>query len=171
MAAGQPISVMPGRSAAGGYVYIVQFASGAIKVGRTQNPASRLKSHAATARAHGIAVAAQWVSQPIATARQNERLLIDFCKVRFTAVNGGEYFSGAEIGEVIAFAETLDGSEAGKLRMMQVAVLDPKNGRPLVGPKVELRLSEDDLARVEERAKKEGVSRAEMLRRLVVASL
>lgn len=44
-------------------------------------------------------------------------------------------------------------------------------GRPSVGAKVEFRLGEDDIARVDERAKKEGVSRAEMLRRLVVASL
>lgn len=44
-------------------------------------------------------------------------------------------------------------------------------GRPAVGPKVEFRLSEDELARVDGRAKKESVSRAEMLRRLVVASL
>lgn len=44
-------------------------------------------------------------------------------------------------------------------------------GRPAVGPKVEFRLSEDELARVDERVKKEGVSRSEMLRRLVVTSL
>lgn len=44
-------------------------------------------------------------------------------------------------------------------------------GRPQVGPKVETRISEDTLAQVDARAEKEGVSRAEMLRRLVTAAL
>ncbi|TXJ75433.1 hypothetical protein E2C11_23255 [Streptomyces lavendulae] len=44
-------------------------------------------------------------------------------------------------------------------------------GRPEVGPKVETRLARKDLARVDDRAAAEGVSRAEMLRRLILASL
>lgn len=44
-------------------------------------------------------------------------------------------------------------------------------GRPAVGPKVEVRLDPDVLAKVDSRATKEGVKRAEMLRRLIVAGL
>ncbi|WP_043385661.1 hypothetical protein [Streptomyces mutabilis] len=44
-------------------------------------------------------------------------------------------------------------------------------GRPVVGPKVETRLAPETLAKVDERAEKEGVKRAEMLRRLIIASL
>ncbi|GHC40003.1 hypothetical protein GCM10010348_79160 [Streptomyces anthocyanicus] len=44
-------------------------------------------------------------------------------------------------------------------------------GRPAVGPKVEVRLDPDILARVDERAAKEGVKRAEMLRRLIITGL
>jgi hypothetical protein len=44
-------------------------------------------------------------------------------------------------------------------------------GRPTVGPKVEVRLDPETLAKVDERAAKEGVKRAEMLRRLIVAGL
>lgn len=44
-------------------------------------------------------------------------------------------------------------------------------GRPSVGPKVEFRLEEEHLAKVDARAAKEGVKRAEMLRRLVIAGL
>ena len=44
-------------------------------------------------------------------------------------------------------------------------------GRPTVGPKVETRLAEEDIEKVDQRAKEEGVSRAEMLRRLIVAGL
>lgn len=171
MAASQATAVMPGRSVTGGHVYVIQFSSKAIKVGRTQNPATRLKSHAAAARAHGIEIAAQWVSQPITNSRQSERQLIDFCKTQFSAVNDGEYFSGADIGKVLAFAETLDGGEVGGVLMAQVPVVDPKNGRPAVGPKVETRLDEETLAKVDARAAEQDVSRAEMLRRLIVAAL
>lgn len=44
-------------------------------------------------------------------------------------------------------------------------------GRPAVGTKVETRLPDDLLARVDERAEVEGVARAEMIRRLVAAAL
>lgn len=44
-------------------------------------------------------------------------------------------------------------------------------GRPAVGPKVETRLDEDTLAKVDARAAEEKVSRAETLRRLIVAAL
>ncbi|MCM8552271.1 CopG family transcriptional regulator [Streptomyces sp. STCH 565 A] len=44
-------------------------------------------------------------------------------------------------------------------------------GRPVVGPKVETRVSPEILARIEARAVKEDVSRAEMLRRLIEAGL
>jgi hypothetical protein len=44
-------------------------------------------------------------------------------------------------------------------------------GRPTVGPKVEVRLDPETLAKIDARADKEGVKRAEMLRRLIVASL
>ena len=44
-------------------------------------------------------------------------------------------------------------------------------GRPAVGPKVEVRLDPETLAAVDARASKEGVKRAEMLRRLIVAGL
>jgi hypothetical protein len=44
-------------------------------------------------------------------------------------------------------------------------------GRPAVGTKVETRLPDDLLARLDERAETEGVARAEMIRRLVTAAL
>lgn len=44
-------------------------------------------------------------------------------------------------------------------------------GRPAVGTKVETRLPDDVLAALDERAKSEGITRAEMMRRLVTANL
>jgi hypothetical protein len=44
-------------------------------------------------------------------------------------------------------------------------------GRPAIGKKCEVRLDEETLAKVDARAAEQDVSRAEMLRRLVVAAL
>lgn len=44
-------------------------------------------------------------------------------------------------------------------------------GRPVVGPKVEVRLDPDTLAKVDARADKEGVKRAEVLRRIITAGI
>lgn len=44
-------------------------------------------------------------------------------------------------------------------------------GRPAVGPKVDVRLDPDTLAKVDARAAQEGVKRAEMLRRIIVGGL
>lgn len=44
-------------------------------------------------------------------------------------------------------------------------------GRPGIGPPIQIRLPDDLLARVDERAKAEGVNRAEMSRRLLAAAL
>ncbi|NUR30061.1 MAG: ribbon-helix-helix protein, CopG family [Catenulispora sp.] len=43
-------------------------------------------------------------------------------------------------------------------------------GRPAVGPKVEFRLEQDVLDKVDARAAAEGIKRAEMLRRIVTAA-
>lgn len=168
MTTGKPSTPIPGRSDEGDFVYVIQFSSGTIKVGRTQNPSSRLKSHAAVARAHGLTVAAQWVSQPITTARQSERRLIGFCNDRFTPLNDGEFFSGATIDEVLHFGATLDGG-AGSLILTQVALTDSRNGRPSIGSKVEVRIPEEILARVD--AFKGDRERADALRDIIAAGL
>lgn len=168
MAANQPTVAVPSRSTQGGYVYLVQFDSGAIKVGRTQNPATRLKAHAASARAHGVKIAAQWVSQPIGNSRQNERRLIDLCNDKFVAVNDGEYFIEAQVSEILAYSETLQG-DAGPLQMTECDVPELKNGRPPVGPKWEVRLDDETRGRVE--ALMGDRKRADVLRDLIVAGL
>lgn len=182
MADQQPTASIPGRSQEGDYIYIVQFGSGTIKVGKTKNPTSRLRTHAATARTHGIKVAAQWISQPITTAAENERLLIRFCNERFTSLNGGEYFAGAVIDEVLAFAERLSGDANKGVRMTQTSVTEhrprpvrmtqtivPKRrpGRPSIGgPTFSVAFPRDLLDRVDAAAKEAGLTRAAWLRKI-----
>lgn len=40
-------------------------------------------------------------------------------------------------------------------------------GRPPIGPAINMRFPEDQLARIDELAELEGISRAEMIRRLI----
>lgn len=185
MAVPQPTVVVPGPSEVGSYIYVVQFSSGTIKVGQTKDPTSRLRTHEAGARIHGVTVTDQWVSQPVAEPRRLERSVIEFCKSQYSSINGGEYFAGAEASEIIGFVETLEDGTSGSIRMAQVAwpprpVSPPSDsgspsvrpvGRPAVGRKCEFRVTWDTLATVDGRAAKEGVARAEMLRRLIEAGL
>lgn len=167
----QNITSVPGNATAGEYLYVVQFSSGTVKVGRTRSPASRLKKHAATARGHGITVLAQWISQEVANAPELERELIAHCSRHFTPLNTGEFFADAPIAEVLAFVATLEGATGGRLRMTQAATFALKGGRPAIGKKVDVRLDDQTVARVDARAEQEGVTRPEMLRRLIVAGL
>lgn len=100
-----------GKSDEGTFVYVLQFSSGVVKVGYTANPAQRLKQHADTAQQHGGDITKHWVSQPHAQANENERRLIAFCADRAPRVTGnekaGEYFTGLDFEEVLAYAKSL----------------------------------------------------------------
>lgn len=160
MTATQPIK-LPGTSRAGAYLYLVEFNSGTIKVGRTRNPASRLKNHATTGRPHGISVSRQWLSQPHRHAEDNERLLLKFCHSRFTSVNEGEFFENADTGEIIAFLEQLPEShdDASRIRLTRYGRMGGKGGSwPEADPVIVLPLPEEIMTAVD--AARGGMSRA-----------
>ncbi|MFI6595013.1 GIY-YIG nuclease family protein [Nonomuraea sp. NPDC050536] len=143
---------LPGTSRLGHYVYVVQFNSGTIKIGRTGNPASRLKSHATAARPHGIFVAAQWLSQPHPLARRNEIQLVEFCHTHFKSTNDGEYFMDARVDDVIAFAETLPVSQhmTDRLQFTRFGRVAGRGGSwPDAEPVIVLPLSLDILSEVD----------------------
>lgn len=99
-----------GESPAGSYIYVLQFASGVVKVGTTRNAAQRLRQHAVSALQHGGSIVSHWVSQPHGGAAANEQALIGFCAERAERTTGnerGEYFSGLDYAPVVEFAKTL----------------------------------------------------------------
>ena len=163
---------LPGPSRAGGYLYVVQFNSGVVKVGRTMNPSARLKSHATGGRPHGISVVAQWLSQPHLAAKRNERLLIAFCRSRYRSVNDGEFFVGAEPDQVVAYAEDLRASAtcSDALRFQQYGRNAGKGGSwPEEDPVAVVRLSGDLANRID--AVRGDRSRAEWLHDFVQSHL
>jgi hypothetical protein len=99
---------LPGRSYdGGGYVYVIEFNSGTVKVGHTSNPQTRVKLVAGAARPHGVAVTRQWISQPHRSSKRNEEQLLAFCRSRGTSLNEGDFFAEINAADVVTFAHTL----------------------------------------------------------------
>jgi hypothetical protein len=83
-----------------GHVYAVRFTTGTAKVGKTVNPARRLRNHALSAQAHGIDIDRVWISEEHGGYSLTEQRLKDFCASLGTAMNsGGEHFGGISAEE------------------------------------------------------------------------
>lgn len=91
-----------------GHIYVVEFATGIVKVGKTSSPTRRIRAHGRAAAIHGTEIANCWISQPHQNWSTNERQLIQFCASRGTQVAGrGEYFRGVSFADASQFAEAL----------------------------------------------------------------
>jgi hypothetical protein len=80
--------VRPGDA---GSVYVIEFTSGMLKVGKSVDPTSRLAVHASRARVHGDDVRRSWVSDEHPGHSESERRLIAFCKANGKQISR-EYF-------------------------------------------------------------------------------
>ena len=90
-----------------GYVYVLAFDDGAVKVGRTQNSQQRLKTHRSRARRYGRTVTDSWTSPLHLEWEMNE----DTLKV-IAAKCGGtprspEFFTGADYAAIVIKADRL----------------------------------------------------------------
>lgn len=75
-----------------GHLYVIEFASGVVKVGKSADPKERIARHTLLARAHGGDVVRTWVSPEHYRSGESERELIDFCARSGEPVAGREYF-------------------------------------------------------------------------------
>lgn len=82
-----------------GYLYVVAFDSGVVKVGRARNAESRLRAHGKT----GLVVAS-WSSPYHLYINKTERKLIAFCDAHGTLYGGREYFRDISFDEARAYA-------------------------------------------------------------------
>jgi hypothetical protein len=91
-----------------GYVYVIEFSTGMVKVGMAKNVAKRMAQHEKEARNHAATVARSWISDAHTTWEANERSLISFCSKRFGApTSGSEYFMAADFDAIVGYAMTL----------------------------------------------------------------
>jgi hypothetical protein len=88
-----------------GYVYVLEFSSGRLKVGFTTNIKARLASHATTAKAYGASITRTWNSPYHEEAGANEKLILAKCRSTVGVEAEGEYFAGASWDDVVAYAE------------------------------------------------------------------
>ncbi len=95
------------RSAREKYVYVIEFASGTIKVGQTREPLKRFEDHATGAVRHGDSIKRTWASKPHVGYADNEKSMIAFCAARWSTTTGIEYFSGADFDAIVAYATGL----------------------------------------------------------------
>lgn len=95
----------------GGYLYVIEFDMGLIKVGRTDNPSRRLAQHAANARGFGISVERAWVSGAHDNFATNESDLIAQVAAIASGRNKSEYFTGITYEQATNIAAALPFNE------------------------------------------------------------
>lgn len=91
-----------------GYIYVIKFDTGAIKVGRTSRPSKRISEHDRACRPFGVEIEDVWISQPHDGYMNSERILIAACSKIVTPIKK-EYFRGVDFAVVVDIARELDG--------------------------------------------------------------
>lgn len=89
-----------------GFLYILQFSTGAIKVGQTVDLRKRLADHRLDAHAFNVAITDYWVSPAHVEYLANEQRLITYCK-SLGRRSKREYFHGTNLAAARAFANRL----------------------------------------------------------------
>lgn len=72
-----------------GYLYVIEFSTGLVKVGMTRNPKARMRSHADEAARFGCVITSLWLSDQHENYRENEAELISALG---QPQHGSEYF-------------------------------------------------------------------------------
>jgi hypothetical protein len=89
-----------------GYLYVIGFSSGPVKVGQTADPRRRFAEHRRDAGAYGVKISNFWISIAHSNYLANEVELIDLCLGFGTPVKR-EYFHGADFDVVARGAADL----------------------------------------------------------------
>lgn len=87
-----------------GFLYILKFSAGGVKVGQTMDLRRRLSEHRRGAEAYGVVITDYWVSPAHANYLDNEIELIGFCDGISATRAKREYFHGIEYRDVVRFA-------------------------------------------------------------------
>lgn len=98
---------LPGKAKWGGYVYILLFKDGLLKVGFTANPAKRIDTHRGHSEGYGNPIVKGWLSPLHDNGIESEKELISRGTYWATSVNKSEYFAGIQFGRLVSFAQRL----------------------------------------------------------------
>ncbi len=91
-----------------GYVYVVQFCTGRIKIGQTTVPFARLRDHATAAETFGRTLTRAWLSKPHVNYAESEEILLDRARrIGGPSATGREYFDNVDFDEISHIASAL----------------------------------------------------------------
>lgn len=90
-----------------GHIYVVEFGSGIVKVGRGTDPQGRVAAHARLAEVHGGTVRSVWISRELVRYHSAERDLLRLCARHGAPVVGREYFA-IDFGTVRTLASIVE---------------------------------------------------------------
>jgi hypothetical protein len=99
-----------------GYIYVVGFSTGTVKVGHTEDPKGRLNHHQSEALAYGVGTLNYWVSQPHWNFKENETELIRLCRElcrKEGRRSRREYYHGLGYERVMELVDNLTFHSAG----------------------------------------------------------
>jgi hypothetical protein len=100
-------STLPGKVKIGGYLYAVQFKGGLVKVGRTANPAFRIREHEDNAELFGVPRTRVWLSPLHDNPKVTEKALIALASGLSSGSRRHEYFTGIDYKGLLLAAERI----------------------------------------------------------------
>jgi hypothetical protein len=90
-----------------GYVYVVEYTDGLLKVGRTIRPAARIATHKEHGDSFGNAMVRVWMSPPHVNFAANELTLIRAVEKMASVQRRKEYFVGCPFLAAVGLAQQL----------------------------------------------------------------
>ncbi|MEU9713942.1 hypothetical protein [Streptomyces sp. NPDC047976] len=87
-----------------GWLYIVEFSDGVIKVGRTADARERIKRHGWDARRRGAEIGRWWISVKHSNVDETERVMKQCCLRHWKLFDGDEYFADADFDMAVTYA-------------------------------------------------------------------
>lgn len=111
-----------------GFVYIVVYQDGMIKIGITINPKRRLYQHAHAAKVHGNPVLDTWVSQRLIGYEDVETLALEWARAHCSSSPSREYFHGISYASAIRAISAIirHGTEPAPVRAKRRDPIQPR---------------------------------------------
>lgn len=101
------LSNLPGKATRGGYVYVIAFHNGTVKVGSTVNPSQRVRFHQTSAAQFAITTLDVWVSPEIDRYLLAEKRLIAAASRMSTDSALREWFWGVDFHALVEIANAV----------------------------------------------------------------
>jgi hypothetical protein len=142
------LAILPDRTDVGGYVYILGFDNGTVKVGSTSNPRDRVAALVGHAEGLGVTLVDYWISGAHEAHQATERRLLAAARGQAEAVRRQEYFTGVGFAALVSCAQKLPwGPPVAIRKRVQVAHANPAmDGAWLRRQRERIGLSKDQMA-------------------------